>query len=137
MGMVNEAEKYKAEDEKQRERISAKNGLESYCFQMKATMDEEKIKGAISDDDKKVINDKCDDCIKWLDANQTAEKDEFEDKQKELEQIFNPIISKLYSGAGGAPGGDGGMPGGMPGGAPGGAPGGGAGGAGPTIEEVD
>merc|ERR1711970_316442 len=91
--MVNEAEKYKAEDEKQRERISAKNGLESYCFQMKATMDEEKIKGSISDDDKKVINDKCDDCIKWLDANQTAEKDEFEDKQKELEQIFNPIIS--------------------------------------------
>merc|ERR1712236_12200 len=49
--MVNEAEKFKAEDEKQRERISAKNGLESYCFQMKATMDEEKIKGAISDDD--------------------------------------------------------------------------------------
>merc|ERR1712183_1231942 len=106
---------------------------ESYCFQMKATMDEEKIKGAISDDDKKVINDKCDDCIKWLDANQTAEKDEFEDKQKELEQIFSPIISKLYSGAGGAPGGDGGMPGGAPGG---GAPSG-AGGAGPTIEEVD
>jgi len=135
--MVNEAEKYKAEDEKQRERISAKNGLESYCFQMKATMDEEKIKGAISDDDKKVINDKCDDCIKWLDANQTAEKDEFEDKQKELEQIFNPIISKLYSGAGGAPGGDGGMPGGMPGGAPGGGAPSGAGGAGPTIEEVD
>merc|ERR1712002_1025662 len=135
--MVNEAEKYKAEDEQQRERISAKNGLESYCFQMKATMDEEKIKGSISDDDKKVINDKCDDCIKWLDANQTAEKDEFEDKQKELEQIFNPIISKLYSGAGGAPGGDGGMPGGMPGGAPGGGAPSGAGGAGPTIEEVD
>merc|ERR1712105_204288 len=129
--MVNEAEKYKAEDEKQRERISAKNGLESYCFQMKATMDEEKIKGSISDTDKKIINDKCDDCIKWLDANQTAEKDEFEDKQKELEQIFNPIISKLYSGgAGGAPGG------GMPGGAPGGPPPAG-GGAGPTIEEVD
>jgi len=135
--MVNEAEKYKAEDEQQRERISAKNGLESYCFQMKATMDEEKVKAAIADADKKIINDKCDDCIKWLDANQTAEKDEFEDKQKELEQIFNPIISKLYSGAGGAPGGDGGMPGGMPGGAPGGGAPSGAGGAGPTIEEVD
>merc|ERR1739849_51969 len=51
--MVNEAEKYKAEDEKQRERISAKNGLESYCFNMKSTMDEEKVKSAISDSDKK------------------------------------------------------------------------------------
>merc|ERR1712130_376198 len=67
--MVNEAEKYKAEDEKQRERISAKNGLESYCFNMKSTMDEEKVKSAISDSDKKKIEDKCE-CIKWLDANQ-------------------------------------------------------------------
>lgn len=133
--MVNEAEKYKAEDEKQRERVQAKNSLESYCFNMKSTIDEEKVKSAISDSDMKLITDKCDDCIKWLDANQTAEKDEYEDKQKELEQIFNPIIQKLYSGAGG--GAPGGMPGGMPGGAPGGAPPPSGGGAGPTIEEVD
>merc|ERR1711972_525672 len=106
--MVNEAEKYKAEDEKQREKISAKNNLESYCFNMKSTMDEEKVKAAISESDKKTINDKCDECIKWLDANQTAEKDEFEDKQKEIESVCKPIIEKLYSGAGGA----GGMPGG-------------------------
>jgi len=139
--MVNEAEKYKAEDEKQRERISAKNGLESYCFNMKSTMDEEKVKSAISDSDKKKIEDKCDECIKWLDANQMGEKDEYEDKQKEVEAVCNPIIQNLYSGAGGgAPGG--GMPGGMPGGPGAGAPGAGApppsgGGAGPTIEEVD
>merc|ERR1719431_954983 len=56
--MVNDAEKYKAEDEKQRDKISAKNALESYCFNMKSTMDEEKVKGAISDSDKKLINDK-------------------------------------------------------------------------------
>ena len=84
-----------------------------------------------------MVNDKCGDVIKWLDANQLAEKEEFEDKQKELEKICNPIITKLYA-AGGAPGG--GMPGG-PGGFPGagGAPpsGAGTGGAGPTIEEVD
>merc|ERR1712240_954727 len=118
--MVNEAEKYKAEDEKQRERISAKNGLESYCFNMKSTMDEEKVKSAISDSDKKKIEDKCDECIKWLDANQLAEKEEYEEKQKEVEQVYNPIIQNLYQGAGGgAPGGmpGGGMPGGgMPGG---------------------
>merc|ERR1712001_330619 len=129
--MVNEAEKYKAEDEKQRERISAKNGLESYCFNMKSTMDEEKVKSAISESDKKKIKDKCDECIKWLDANQMGEKDEYGDKQKEVEAVCNPIIPNLYSGAGGgAPGG--GMPGGMPGAMPDGMPGGG-----PTIEEVD
>jgi len=131
--MVNEAEKYKAEDEKQRDRISAKNGLESYCFNMKSTMDEEKVKSAISESDKKKIEDACDECIKWLDANQMGEKDEYEDKQKEVEAVCNPIIQSLYSGAGGgAP--DGGMPGGMPG--AGGAPPSG-GGSGPTIEEVD
>jgi len=144
--MVNEAEKYKAEDDKQREKVQAKNSLESYCFNMKSTIEEEKVKTAISDAERNTITSKCDECIKWLDANQTAEKDEYEDKQKELEQVFNPIIQKLYSGAGGAPGGGmpgGGMPGGgMPGGGMpgGGMPGGGAssgGGAGPTIEEVD
>merc|ERR1712241_991457 len=54
----------KAEDEKQRDRISAKNGLESYCFNMKSTMEEEKVKSAISDSDKKKIEDKCDECSK-------------------------------------------------------------------------
>merc|ERR550525_1691006 len=135
--MVNDAEKFKAEDEQQKDRISSKNGLESYCFNMKTTIEDEKIKDKISDDDRKAINDKCDEAIKWLDANQLAEVEEFNEKQKEVEAGCNPIITKLYGAAGGAPGG---MPdmGGM-GGAPGGAaPGaGGQGGAGPTIEEVD
>jgi len=133
--MVNEAEKYRSEDEKQKETVSAKNALESYCFNMKATMDEDNLKGKISDTDKTLIMDKCNETIKWLDGNQFAEKEEFEHRQKELEAICNPIITKLYQGAGGAPGGmPGGFPGGMPG-AGGAAPG--AGGAGPTIEEVD
>jgi len=132
--MVNDAEKYKAEDDSQREKISAKNGLESYCFNIKSTLEEDKIKDKVSASNRKLIGDKCDETIKWLDANQTAEKDEYEDKQKELEGIFNPIIQDLYAQAGGPPGGE------MPGGAPAG-PGAGAapkqGGAGPTIEEVD
>merc|ERR1711892_1514337 len=112
--MVNDAEKFKAEDEKQKDRISSKNGLESYCFNMKT------------------ITDKCDEAIKWLDANQLAEVEEFNDKQKEVEGVCNPIITKLYADAGGAPGGmpDMGGMGGMPG--AGAAPGAGAGGAGPT-----
>jgi len=133
--MVNDAEKFKADDEKQKERISAKNGLESYCFNMKTTLDDEKVKDKISEDDMKKITDKCDEAIKWLDANQLAEVDEFNDKQKEVESVCNPIITKLYQDAGGA----GGMPGGMPdmGGMPGGDAASGSGGAGPTIEEVD
>jgi len=126
--MVTDAEKFKADDEKQKERISAKNGLESYCFNMKTTIEDENLKDKISDDDKKKIADKCDEAIKWLDSNQLAEVDEFKDKQREVESVCNPIITKLYAAAGGMP------PGGMPG--AGGAPTGGSG-AGPTIEEVD
>lgn len=135
--MVNEAEKYRNEDEKQKETIAAKNSLESYCFNMKATLDEDNLKSKISESDRNTIMEKCNETIKWLDANQLADKEEYEHRQKELEGVCNPIITKLYQGAGGAPGG---MPGGMPGGFPGagGAAGPGAGsGAGPTIEEVD
>merc|ERR1712013_650609 len=106
--------------------------------QMKSTMEDDKMKDKISEEDKKTILDKVTETLTWLDNNQTAEKDEYEHQQKELEGICNPIITKLYQAAGGAPGGmpgAGGMPGGMPGGA--GAPPPGAGGAGPTIEEVD
>merc|ERR1711983_134321 len=99
--MVSDAEKFKADDEKQKERISAKNGLESYCFNMKTTIDDEKVKDKISEDDKKKINDKCDEAIKWLDANQLGEVEEFSDKQKEVEGVCNPIITKLYQAGGG------------------------------------
>lgn len=129
--MVNEAEKYRSEDEKQKECITSKNALESYCFNMKATMEDDKLKDKISETEKKTILDKCNDTIKWLDGNQLAEKEEYEHRQKELEAVCNPIITKLYQGAGGA----GGMPGGFPGAAPNAAPN--QGGAGPTIEEVD
>jgi len=134
--MVNDAEKFKNEDEKQKERIGAKNGLESYCFNMKTTLDDEKIKDKISEDDRKAIGDKCDEAIKWLDANQLGDTEEYSEKQKEVEAVCNPIISKLYSEGGGE-----GMPGGMPGGMSEGDMGAdmpaGTGGAGPTIEEVD
>merc|ERR1712098_939156 len=132
--MVNDAEKFKAEDEKQKDRISSKNGLESYCFNMKTTIEDEKMKDKISDDDRKAINDKCDEAIKWLDANQLAEVEEFNEKQKEVEAVCNPIITKLYQ-AGGMPDMEG-MPGGPGGAAPGAGAAGGQGGSGPTIEEV-
>jgi L1 cell adhesion molecule like protein len=129
--MVTEAEKHRTDDEKQKERIAAKNSLESLAFSMKQTIEDEKVKSKISDGDRKTISDKCSEVIQWLDSNQQAEKEEYEHKQKDLESVCNPIITKMYQGAGGAPGG---MPGGFPRGGPGAA---GAGSGGPTIEEVD
>ncbi len=122
--MVNDAEKFKAEDEAQRDRVAAKNSLESYAFNMKSTIGDDKIKDKVPEADRKTVIDKCEETIKWLDANQTAEKDEYEHRQKELESVCNPIISKMYEAAGGASCG-------KPGGA------GGGDGRGPTIEEVD
>ncbi|RHY75456.1 hypothetical protein DYB30_013240, partial [Aphanomyces astaci] len=83
--MVQEAEKYKSEDEANKLRIEAKNGLENYA------------------PDKKVVE--VTETINWLDANQSAEKEEYEAKQKELEGVANPIMQKLYAAGGGAPGG--------------------------------
>jgi len=137
--MVSDAEKYKKEDETQRDRIAAKNSLESYCFNMKTTVNDEKLADKIDADDKKKITETIEETLKWMEANQLAEKEEFEHKLKEVEKTCSPIMTKLYGGAGG-PGGAGGMPGGFPGGFPGGAGGpqpGAGGSAGPTIEEVD
>jgi len=138
--MVQEAEQYRDEDEKQKDRISAKNALESYAFNIKSTVEDEKVKDKIPEEDRKKILDKVADTIRWLDTNQLADKEEFEHKQKEMEGICNPIITKLYQSAGGAPGGFPGGAGGFPGapgaGGAGSPPSGGTGG-GPTIEEVD
>lgn len=130
--MVSEAEKYKQQDELQKERVTAKNALESYAYQMKATMEDEKLKDKLSEPDRKAIVDKCAEVIGWLEHNQTAEKEEYEHHQKELEKVCNPIMTKFYQASGGMPSGFPGAPG--AGQAPPGAPGSGQG---PTIEEVD
>uniref|UniRef100_A0A2I3HSE0 Heat shock cognate 71 kDa protein n=1 Tax=Nomascus leucogenys TaxID=61853 RepID=A0A2I3HSE0_NOMLE len=95
--------KYKAEDKRQRDKVSFKNSLESYAFHMKATVKDEKLQGKINDEDKQKILDKCNEVINWLDKNQAAKKEEFEHQQKELEKVCNPIISKQYQSAGGMP----------------------------------
>ncbi len=68
--MVQEAEKYKSEDDVQRDKVAAKNGLESYAFNMKSTVEDEKLKDKISDEDKQKILDKYNEVISWLDKNQ-------------------------------------------------------------------
>ena len=110
--MTADAEKYAKEDELIKQKVAAKNGLENYCYSMKNTMSDEKLAAKLSDDDKSTVNAKITETTSWLDANQMAEKEEYEAKQKELEAVVNPILAALGGGAGG-----GGMPGGMPGGA--------------------
>ncbi|KAI0221095.1 Hsp70 chaperone [Massospora cicadina] len=137
--MVAEADKYKAEDEAAAARISAKNGLESYAYNLRNSLQDEKISGKLDAADKEKLEKAVEEATSWLDNSQEASKEEYEERQKELEAIANPIMSKMYGAAGGAPGA---FPGGFPGagGAPGGFPGAtppGPGADGPTIEEVD
>lgn len=133
--MVRDAEKYKAEDEGVKRKVEAKNALENYAYNMRNTVKDEKLAGKLDAADKGKIENAIDEAIQWLDGNQLAEVEEFEDKLKELENFCNPIIAKMYQGGAGGDvpmGGAGGMPGG-------GFGGGGAGGSGggPKIEEVD
>jgi L1 cell adhesion molecule like protein len=94
--MLADAEKYKKEDEAQRERISAKNSLESYCFNMKDSINNDQISSKLSTDDKSKINETIESTLKWMEINQLADKDEFEHKRKEVEKICSPIMTKLY-----------------------------------------
>ncbi|RMY45129.1 hypothetical protein D0864_15499 [Hortaea werneckii] len=128
--MLAEAEKYKEEDEAEAARIQAKNGLESYAYSLKNTIQDEKVAEKIEAGEKEKLQAKIDETVSWIDDNQTATKDEYESQQKELEGVANPIMVKIYG-----QGAEGGMPGGA--GGAGAAPGGQGGDDGPTVEEVD
>merc|ERR1712013_473384 len=105
--MVNDAEAYKDEDDKQKDRIAAKNGLESFIFNMKSSLDGTEVKSKLSKEELSSVQSKLEDALRWLDSNQLAEKDEFVDKQKEVEEVTRPIMAKIYQQgqAGGQPSG--------------------------------
>merc|ERR1712136_423053 len=119
--MVADAEKYKGEDDAQKERIEAKNALESYAFNLKSSLENDNVKSKISEADRSKVCDKCKEVLDWLDSNQMAEKDEFEHQRKELEDLATPIVKNLYAnnGPSAAPNSDNASAGG------------------PTVEEVD
>ncbi len=89
--MVQDAEKYKEDDEKYAKKIEVKNGLENYCYQMKEMV--EKLEG----EDKETVETKVSETLEWLDANQSAETEEFEAKQKEISDVCTPIMVKMYA----------------------------------------
>jgi len=102
--IVADAEKYKEEDERMKKKVTAKNDLENMAYQIRNSLDDPKLSGAISEDDKKKIKEKIDETVKWVDENPAAEVDEFEEKKKELEEVWKPIMMQAYQASGAAPG---------------------------------
>ena len=96
--MVNDAEKFKDEDEKQKDRIAAKNGLESYIFNLKSTLNQDQVKTKLSEADISSARTELDSALAWLDRNQLGEKEEYQEKQKELENSLRKLMEKLYQG---------------------------------------
>merc|ERR1711988_1418182 len=99
---MGDSEKYAEEDKAIKEKIDVKNQFENYIYQMKNSVeDKDKLAEKIGEEDKSKIKDALTDAQDWLNANTDAEKDDFEDKLKELQGICDPIISKVYQGQGG------------------------------------
>uniref|UniRef100_A0A8C9TXK7 Endoplasmic reticulum chaperone BIP n=1 Tax=Scleropages formosus TaxID=113540 RepID=A0A8C9TXK7_SCLFO len=102
--MVNDAERFADEDRKLKERIDARNELESYAYSLKNQVgDKEKLGGKLSAEDKEAIEKAVEEKIEWLESHQDSDTEEFQAKKKELEEVVQPIVSKLYGSAGGPP----------------------------------
>ena len=130
--MVKEAEEFKEQDDKMKAQVDAKNELESYTYQLKTAVSDDK--NALEQEDRNKLKEKVKEVQNWLDTAQNAEKEEIDSMRQDLESVAKPIMEKLYASAGG------GMPGGMPdmSGMPGGMPDmSGNTNSGPSVEEVD
>jgi len=132
--MIRDAEKYKEQDSKHADRVAAKNKLEGYTYSLRQSLDDSKVSDKIPAADKASLEAAIKEVTSWLDANEAAEKEEFDHKQKELEKIAMPIMAKIYQ-DGGAPGGE--EDDGDFGGASSSSKGAGKKSSGPKVEEVD
>ena len=132
--MIKKAEEFKEEDEKLKENIDAKNGLENYLYNLKGSVLKEpensEQKSPAFDEVKSEAEPIIEEGLKWLEENDKASTEEYKNKQKELEEKMNPLMTKLYgSNAQGAPGAPPGAPGEMPDNAPNSSE--------PIVDEVD
>jgi heat shock protein 5 len=103
--MVAEAEEFAEADKKVKSKIDARNSLETYCYSMKQTIND-KLGEKLDSEDKEKIEQAVEDALSWLDANSDAEKEEYEEKLKEVQDVAQPIVSKVYAESGGAADGD-------------------------------
>ena len=104
--MLREAEEFAEQDKIAKERIEARNSLDNYIYSVRSSLnDADKLKGKLSSDDQETLEEAIKDGEDFLNNNKESEKEEFDDKRKELEGICDPIIQKGM-GKGGATGGN-------------------------------
>lgn len=102
--MIKDAERFADDDKKLKERVESRNELESYAYSLKNQIgDKEKLGAKLSEEEKTVMEEAVDAKIKWLEENQDTDSEEYKKQKKELEDVVQPIIAKLYQGQGGAP----------------------------------
>jgi len=100
--MINDAEKFAEEDKRVKEKVEARNELEGYAYSLKNQIgDKEKLGGKLSSEEKETIETAVNEAISWLEKNHDADVEEFKTQKKQLEEIVQPIVGKLYQGAGG------------------------------------
>ncbi|KAK3700482.1 hypothetical protein QZH41_004739 [Actinostola sp. cb2023] len=94
--MVSDAEKYKSQDDAQRERVAARNSLESYVFSVKQAVEDPDLSSKLPEEDKENVKRKITEVLSWLDSNSLADKEECQEKEEELQKICSPIMAKLH-----------------------------------------
>ena len=95
--MVAEAEKFKKEDEMQREKITARNSLESYVYSVKQTAEDPNVENKLNNADLETVKEKTQEVMAWLERNALqADKEEYEEKQRDLQQVCSAIMAKLH-----------------------------------------
>jgi heat shock protein 5 len=103
--MINDAEKFADEDAQLKAKVEARNELESYAYSLKNQLsDKEKLGGKLADEDKEKIEEIVNEKISWLEENPEAEAEDLKAQKKEMEDIVQPIIAKLYQGGAPPPG---------------------------------
>merc|ERR1719313_647481 len=90
------SEEFAEDDKKVKERIDARNALEGYSYSIRNTIEDEKLKDKIDESDRETIQEALKETTDWLDDNQNADKEDFEEQQKSLEEKCKPIMSKFY-----------------------------------------
>jgi heat shock protein 1/8 len=118
--MVAQAERFRQQDEEMKKKIEARNSLETYAYNLKNSINEENIRNKLDNTDRNTIEKETKDVINWIETHPDASVAEVEAKQREIENICNPVMMKIYQSGGQMPGGPQA-----------------AGGHGPTAEEVD
>ena len=94
--MINEAEKYKEEDEQHKKTVEAKSHLENYAYQLKNSLNDEKLASKFSEEDKNTLMGLVDDTLQWIEQNQNSSLEEYQSRQKDLESKSMPIMQKMY-----------------------------------------